>query len=95
MLERVSMGHYKRFTLFLIVLLLLSTLVVVSHHHDNTADDHDCPICIASNHQSAASPLAAAFDLTPYLTETTFVASAPALIDTLFFFSRSSRGPPA
>jgi hypothetical protein len=95
MFERGSMGRYRRFTVFLILLLLLSTLVAVSHHHDYTVDDHDCPVCTAINHQTAAGPLAATFDGTPFLTEIRFVASALALTDTLSFFSHSTRGPPA
>jgi len=90
-----SMGRYKRVTVLLILLLLLSTLVAFSHHHENTADDHDCPICIASNHHSAAGPLADAFDGIPSFTETTVVTPTPAFTDNLFFFSHSTRGPPA
>jgi 1-acyl-sn-glycerol-3-phosphate acyltransferase len=95
MFERGFMVRYKRFVVSLILLLLLSTFVAVSHHHENTAGDHACPICIASNHQSAAGPLAVAFLGIPCCTETTFIASAPALTDNLFFFSLSTRGPPA
>jgi len=89
------MDHYKRFAVFLILLLLLSTLVAVSHHHENTADDPDCPICIASNHQSAAGPLAVSFDGLPILVKIKVVVYAPALADTILFFSRGTRGPPA
>jgi hypothetical protein len=89
------MGHYKRLAVFLILLLLLSTLVVVSHHHENTADDPDCPICIASNHQHAAGPLSVSFDGIPILIKTQVIVYTPALTDTILFFSRSTRGPPA
>jgi hypothetical protein len=89
------MVRYKRFTLFFILLLLLSTLVAVSHHHDNTADNHNCPVCIAGNHQSAAGPSTVAFDGIPCLTETAIVASAPTPIEQLLFSSRNTRGPPA
>lgn len=89
------MGRYKRFTFFLILVVLLSTFVAVSHHHENTADDHDCPICIAVNHQSATSQSIAVFDTTPCLTETTVVISAPAFTENLFDVSLSTRGPPA
>ena len=89
------MNVYHRFAALLALLLLLSTLVAVSHHHENTDDDHDCPICVASNHQSATGPSVVAFDGIPCLTETTIVVSAPALIENLFFSSRNTRGPPA
>jgi hypothetical protein len=95
MRNRSIMNVYPRFAALLALLLLLSTFVAISHHHEKTADDHDCPICIASNHQAATGPLAVAFDCIPCLTETTIVVSAPALIENLFFSSRSTRGPPA
>jgi hypothetical protein len=95
MCERLSISHHKRFTFSIIQLLLLSTFVVVSHHHEFTKDDHDCPICVASNHQSATDPLVVTVDGIPLLTYTTFAASELALIDTLFPSSRSTRGPPA
>jgi hypothetical protein len=89
------MNVYHRFTALLALLLLLSTLVAVSHHHENTDDDHDCPICVASNHQFATGPSIIPFDGIPCLSGTTLVASAPALTGNLFFFSHSTRGPPA
>jgi 1-acyl-sn-glycerol-3-phosphate acyltransferase len=89
------MGHYKRFAVFLIPLLLLSTLVAVSHHHENTADNPDCPICIASNHQSTVGALTVSFDGLPILIKTRVVVYAPAFTDTILFFSRGTRGPPA
>ena len=89
------MNWHKRFTAFLILLLLLSTFVAVFHHHENTADDHDCPICIAINHAPATSPAATVFDVTPCLTETTVVVSVPALTETLLVAFSSTRGPPA
>ena len=89
------MGHYKRFAVFLILLLLLSTLVAVSHHHENTAYDPDCSICIASNHQSTAVPLAVSLDGLPILIKIKVVVYAPPLTDTILFFSRGTRGPPA
>jgi hypothetical protein len=95
MRERGVIIRHNRLAAFLILLLLLSTFVAVPHYHDDAADHHDCPICLQSNHQTAAGPLSVAFDGIPCLTETTFVASVPVLTDTLFFFSRSTRGPPA
>jgi hypothetical protein len=89
------MYHYKRFTFSLILLLLLSTVVAVSHHHENTADDHDCPICIASNHLSATGLSTVAVDIIPCLAETTVVISTPALTEYLFVDYSSTRGPPA
>jgi hypothetical protein len=95
MSEKRSTGRNKLFIVSLILFVLISTLVAVSHHHENTDDDHDCPICIVINHQSAAGPSADFIDGIPFLAETTVVASAPALPDTSFFFSHSTRGPPA
>jgi len=89
------MNVYPRFAALLALLLLLSTFVAISHHHEKTADDHDCPICISSNHQSAAGPSIVAFDGIPCLTETTIAVSTPALIENLLFSFRNTRGPPA
>jgi hypothetical protein len=84
----------KRIAVFLILLLLVSTLAVVSHHHKDSADDHDCPICIASNHLSATSEWAVAFDSITSFTEITVVALSPVFIDNLFFYSLNNRAPP-
>jgi hypothetical protein len=89
------MDRYKRFIVFLLLLLFLSTFVAVSHHHESADDDRDCQICIAIKQQYAAGPSAAAFDGTPFITETTLITSAPAIIDTPSFLSCSNRGPPA
>lgn len=89
------MSRRNQFPLFLVLLLLFSTIVALPHYHDNTADDHDCPLCIANNHQSATGPLAAVFDGIPCLTETTVVVSVPARTENLFVSSRRTRGPPA
>jgi hypothetical protein len=95
MRNRSTLNVSHRFAALLALLLLLSTLVAVSHHHENTDDDHDCPICIASNHQSVAGTSIVAFDGIPCLTATTIVVSSPALIEKLFFSCRNTRGPPA
>jgi hypothetical protein len=92
--ERGSMVWNKRITVFLILLFLVSTVVAASHHHENTADDHECPICIASNHLAATSQWVVAFDSVPYFTETTVVAPSSVLADTLFSTSRRNRAPP-
>jgi hypothetical protein len=89
------MGRCRRFTVLFILLLLLSELVVVSHQHNTIVDDNDCPFCIAINDQTASASLAVAFDGTPFLTVTRFIASAPALTDILSFVSSSTRSPPA
>ena len=89
------MNRNKLFTTFLILFLLLSTSVVMLHNHDYMVDDDDCPICVAGDVEFATGPLAVAFEGIPCLTETTFVASAPALTDNLVFLLRSTRGPPA
>jgi len=85
----------NQFSIFLILLLIFSTFVALPHHHVNTADNRDCPICVVSHHQPATSHSFSAIDGVPCFTETTFVASVPALTDKLFFFSLSTRGPPA
>ena len=95
MLAKELSDRNKLFTLAFLLLLLLSSFVVVSHHHENTVDDHDCPICIANNHQSAAGLLPVTFDGTPCLVEITIVASAPINTDTRSISSRSTRAPPA
>lgn len=84
----------KRITAFLILFLLVSTFVAVSHHHDNVADDHECPICIASNHLSATSNWAVAFNSVPCFTETTVVAPSPVFADNLISCSLNNRAPP-
>jgi len=84
----------KRITVFLILLFLASTFVVVSHHHENTADDHGCPICIASNHLSATSQWAVAFDSVPCFTETTVVTPSSVFNATFSSYSLKNRAPP-
>jgi len=84
----------KLITAFLILLLLASTFVAVSHHHEYTADDHDCPICIASNHLSATSQWVVAFDSVPCFTEITVVAASPVFTDNLSSYSLKNRAPP-
>jgi len=84
----------KRITVFFILLYLVSAFVVVSHHHENTKDDHDCPICIASNHLSATSQWTVAFDSVPFFTETTIVAPSPFFTATLSSYSLKNRAPP-
>jgi hypothetical protein len=95
MRERGAMIRHNRFAAFLILLLLLSTFVAVSHFHNDTADRHDCPICIVSYHQQATSQSEVAFDGIPCFTETTVVALSPVFIDDLLFFSLNNRAPPA
>ena len=89
------MGWRKRFTVFLIFLVLVSTFVAMVHHHDNTADDHDCPICLVSHHQQATSQSTVAFDASPFITETTFASPASDLIEQIVISLLKSRAPPA
>jgi hypothetical protein len=93
--ERVGMKGRKRFTVFFILLLVLSTFVAVSHHHENTADDHDCPICVVSHHQPATGQSTVAFEGAPCFTEAALIAPSSVFTDNLLFFSLSTRGPPA
>jgi len=89
------MTRYKRFAALFIVLLIFSTFAAAAHFHEDPTDHHDCSVCVASNHQFATGPSTVVFNGIPCLTETTAVASAPARIDKLVLFSRSTRGPPA
>jgi len=89
MFESGWIGRYKRFTVFLTLILLLSTLVAVFHHLKNTADDHDCLICIVSNHQSETSTSTAAFGIAPYSTETIVVIYVPSLTENLLVVSQA------
>jgi hypothetical protein len=85
----------KRITVFLILLFLASTFVAVSHHHENTADDHDCPICIAINHVPTTGQGLVVFDGIPCIfIETTVVASSSVLTDNLFSYPLRNRAPP-
>ncbi len=84
----------KRIIVLLILLFLVSTFVAVSHHHENTADDHDCPICIAINHVPATGQWMVVFNSVPHFTETTFVAPSPVFTDNLFSHSLRNRAPP-
>jgi hypothetical protein len=89
------MTFHKRLTVFLIPVLLLSTFAMVFHHHENTADDHDCPICVASHHAPATSHAFMAADVGPCFIVTTADIFSQILTDNLFFISLSTRGPPA
>ena len=89
------MRRSKRFTAFFILVLLLSTFVAVPHHHDNTADDHDCPICLVSNHQHATGQTIVAFDSVPFFFETAYVSSALIIVEKIFTSFQSDRAPPA
>jgi len=89
------MSWFKRFSVFLILLILVSTFVAVLHHHENTADDHDCPICVVSHHLSASGQSPVEFDGVPFITETTYVAPRSVLTDIFFVSLLSNRAPPA
>jgi hypothetical protein len=89
------MGWRTRYTALLILLLLVSTFVAASHYHENTADDHDCPICVVSHHQTATSQSTAAFEGGPCFFETTFVPLSLVFSENLFVESLNNRGPPA
>jgi hypothetical protein len=89
------MRQSKRLTAFLILVLLVSAFVAAPHHHDNTAGDHDCPICLVSHHLQAASQSTVAFDVTPFITETTFASPATDLIEQIVVSLLKNRAPPA
>lgn len=89
------MRQFKRLTAVLIAVFLLSMFVAVVHHHNNTADDHDCPICLVSNHQQATSQPIIAFDATPFITESTFASPASDLIEQIVISLLKNRAPPA
>jgi hypothetical protein len=69
--------------------------VVVFHHHDNAADDHDCPICLVSNHQHATGQATIAFDGVPFFLKTPYSTSSSAAAEKTFTSSQSDRAPPA
>ena len=85
----------KRIITLLVLIFLFSTFVAVPHFHEDMQDHDDCPICVASNHQTATGSLVTTFDGIPYYSETTVVL--PTLVSTYNCFSQSlnSRGPPA
>lgn len=89
------MNKRSQFTIFLILLLIFSTFVALPHHHVNTADDHDCPLCIASHHLPATSHSAVDSDSVPCFTETTFVAPAPVITEKILISFLNNRAPPA
>lgn len=89
------MNRRRRFATVLIALLLLSAFVAAPHSHENTADDHDCPICVVSHHQSATDQSTAAFSVAPCFIETAVVSASSVFKETLFVDSLSNRGPPA
>lgn len=84
----------KRITVLLILLLLLSTFVTVLHFHEDLKDHDDCPICIASNHQSATGPSVPSFNGIPCYSEKTVVTPTVAFTDNFFSYSLKSRAPP-
>jgi hypothetical protein len=90
-----NMNKRNQFTIFLILLLVLSTFVAVFHHHENTADDHDCPICVASHHLPASSQPTVASVSIPYFTETIYVSPVTAITEKLFISFLNNRAPPA
>ena len=89
------MHWYKQVIAFLILLLLLSTLAVALHHHENAADDHNCPVCLASYHQQAAGRATVAFDGIPFITETAYSVPAPEIPEQTFISLLANRAPPA
>ncbi len=88
------MSWRKRFSVLFILRLLVSTFVAVGHHHDNTADDHDCPICLVSHHQQATGQATVAFDATPFVTGTTYAIPAAALVEQTVISLFQNRAPP-
>jgi hypothetical protein len=95
MFEREAMSKRSRFTALLVLLLLFSSFVAVPHFHEDLDDHDDCPICVATYHQSASGPAIIACDGIPCFTETTVITSPEAFTDNLYFFSLSTRGPPS
>jgi len=89
------MRWYKKVIAFSILLLLVSTFAVALHHHENAADNHNCPICLVSHHQQAASRATVAFDGIPFITETIYSAPAPEITELTFISLLANRAPPA
>jgi hypothetical protein len=95
MRERGNINLHRRFIVSLVTLLLVSAFVATFHHHENTADDHDCPICLVSHHQHATSQSSVAFDGIPCILETTYAAPAPIITERIFISFLNTRAPPA
>ncbi|HXY54156.1 MAG TPA: hypothetical protein VEM40_05720 [Nitrospirota bacterium] len=89
------MRWYKQVIAFLILVLLVSVVAAALHHHENTADNHDCPVCLVSYHQQAASRATVAFDGIPFITETVYSAPAPEITEQTFISLLANRAPPA
>ncbi len=89
------MNRRSQFTILLILLLVASTFVALPHYHTNTADDHDCPICVVSLHQPAAGPLSPVVDGVPCLVATVSAAVSPVFAEKLLSCSLNNRAPPA
>jgi len=87
------MNRQTRVSFFLILLLLFSAFASVVHFHADAGDHHDCPICVAGNHQSATKPSISAFDGIPCFTEITVVAPSPVFTDNLSSYSLKNRAP--
>jgi hypothetical protein len=94
-LHTINPIRLKRVALLCIAILLLSVVAIALHDHADGESHDNCPICVASNHQSATGPSASAFDGIPCFTETTVVTPTQAFTDNPYFFSYSTRGPPA
>lgn len=88
------MSWNKRIAVLLIVLFVGAVLTAASHHHENSADDHDCPICLANHHLAAIQP-AAAFDGALCFCETASLIPAPELAGWIFTSLLGTRAPPA
>lgn len=90
----LQMAWQRRFSVFLILLLLVSTFAAVVHHHDNTAGEHDCPICLVTNHQQATSQSTVAFDGIPFIAETIHNSPAQNLVEQIVISLLKNRAPP-
>ena len=84
----------KRITTLLVLLPLFSTFVAVSHFHEDMKDHDNCPICVASSHQSATGPSVSPFDGIPCYSVSTVVIPTLAFAHNFLTNSLNSRAPP-
>ena len=76
-------------------LLLLSVLAEAFHHHDNGADHSDCPICVATHHQSDTGNIAPVLEIQRLVIATAYVRPVVTVVTKTFNSPANDRAPPA
>jgi hypothetical protein len=89
----VFMQRTGRLPFIFLFLFVLATVATAFHHHADGADHHDCPICVAALHHSAASISAFSFGIQQPITvsEASYV---PLRYDPIRVALRPPRAPP-